>query len=491
MEERRFVRIAQADNVGVALAPLRAGERALDVTLRQDVPAGHKFALRAIAQGERVVKYGFPIGRATRDIAPGDWVHTHNLGTGLSGTQTYAYRPEPSRPRPRQRATFQGYMREDGRAGTRNEIWILPTVGCVNGVAQRLAQAANGSFAGGTDGVYAFPHPYGCSQLGEDLENTQRLLAALARHPNAGGVLVLGLGCENNHIGAFREVLGPVDEQRVRFLSAQDVPDEFEAGLEIVRALCRQASACRRETIDASKLVVGLKCGGSDGLSGITANPLLGRFSDWLVDCGGSALLTEVPEMFGAETILMNRCRDEATFQKTVRLINGFKEYFLRHGQPVYENPSPGNRAGGITTLEDKSLGCTQKGGSSQVVDVLDYAQPVREHGLSLVRGPGNDLCAVTALAAAGAQVVLFTTGRGTPAGSPVPTVKVASNSGLAAQKPGWIDFDAGAIARGVPVEEVARAFREAVLAVASGTRTHSERMGYRDIAIFKDGVTL
>lgn len=491
MEKTRFIRISENDNVAVAVEALRAGEEACGVTLAQDIPAGHKFALSPIAAGEDVIKYAFPIGHATEGIAPGAWVHTHNVKTNLSGTLEYAYQPVGAPTAQDMRRTFEGYVREDGSVGIRNEIWIVNTVGCVNGTSQILARRANEALKDKVDGVYCFTHPYGCSQLGEDHQNTQRLLASMVRHPNAGGVLVLGLGCENNHIEAFRQVLGPVDERRVKFLTTQNVEDEIETGMELIAQLAQYASSFKRETVDASRLIVGLKCGGSDGLSGITANPLLGRFSDLLARCGGTTLLTEVPEMFGAETLLMNRCRDRATFEKTVRLINDFKDYFLRHGQEVYENPSPGNKAGGITTLEDKSLGCTQKGGTAQVMDVLSYAQPVRERGLNLVQGPGNDLCAITALMASGAQMVLFTTGRGTPVGAPVPTVKVATNSALAEKKRNWIDFDAGVLVRGASMAETARAFLSKVLSVASGEETCSERFGYREIAIFKDGVTL
>lgn len=487
----RFLRIHDRDNVAVAVTALQKGETALGVTLQADIPAGHKFALTPIAEGEDVIKYAAPIGHATADIAPGDWVHTHNVKTNLSGTLEYTYTPQPVAQEAPRRAAFMGYRRADGRVGTRNELWIIPTVGCVNAAAQALARRANEAFAGRVEGVHCFTHPYGCSQMGGDHQTTQRLLAALVRHPNAGGVLVLGLGCENNNIPAFRAVLGETDARRVKFLSTQEVEDEIEAGMALLGELCEYAETFRREEIDASELIVGLKCGGSDGLSGITANPLLGRFSDSLVACGGTTLLTEVPEMFGAETLLMNRCKDEATFRQAVGLINDFKAYFIRHDQVVYENPSPGNKEGGITTLEDKSLGCTQKGGTSAVCGVYGYAQPVETRGLNLVYGPGNDLCAITALCAAGAQMALFTTGRGTPVGGPVPTVKVATNTPLAERKAGWIDFNAGVLVQGQTMEETAEAFFEKVLRVASGEQTCSERCDDRQIAIFKDGVTL
>ena len=381
--------------------------------------------------------------------------------------------------------------REDGRVGIRNEVWIVNTVGCVNGTAKTLERMAQAAYGDRVDGIHCFVHPYGCSQLGEDHKNTQKLLASMVRHPNAGAVLVLSLGCENNNVNEFKKVLGDYNPERVKFLVTQDVEDEIEAGMRLLDELTAYASAFKRQTVDASELVIGLKCGGSDGLSGITANPLLGCTSDLLARHGGTTLLTEVPEMFGAETLLMDRCKDEATFRKAVDLINNFKEYFIRHGQEVYENPSPGNKAGGITTLEDKSLGCTQKGGTAEVRDVLRYCEPVTEKGLNLVQGPGNDLCAITALMAAGAQMVLFTTGRGTPVGAPIPTVKVSTNTPLAEKKRDWIDFNAGILAQGADMQETTEVFFKKLLAIASGERTQSETHDYREIAIFKDGVTL
>ncbi len=484
----RLIQIHPSDDVAVAIEPVVRGETALGITAVEDIPAGHKMALRDIAQGENVLKYGMPIGHASRDIAKGAWVHTHNLKTNLDSVLEYAWHRGECPERNPFSGTFMGYARADGAVGIRNELWILPTVGCVNGIAEVLARKADGAFG---VSVYAFPHPYGCSQLGEDHQNTQKVLARLARHPNAGGVLVLGLGCENNHIAAFREVLGEVDENRVRFLNAQDVEDEVEEGLRLIRKIARVMREDTRTEQDLLKLVIGLKCGGSDGLSGITANPLLGALSDGVCAAGGSALLTEVPEMFGAETILMDRCESEALFQDTVEMINGFKRYFESYGQPVYENPSPGNVAGGITTLEEKSLGCTQKGGCGPVSDVLGYAEARRKRGLTLVNAPGNDLAAATALTAAGAQLILFTTGRGTPLGAPVPTVKIATNASLALRKKNWIDFDASPLAEGAALEREAKRLLRLVLDVASGAPSLNEVHDERQIAIFKNGVTL
>ena len=476
----RTLTIHPGDNVAVVLEEGGA------------IPRGHKLALSDIAAGENIIKYGAAIGHAAEDIRAGGHVHVHNCKTNLSGVLEYAYEPVPIAAPEKKSGTFMGYVRADGSVGIRNEIWIVNTVGCVNKSAERLAREANIRFAGETDGVFAFSHPYGCSQIGGDLRRTQDTLKGLARHPNAAGVLVLGLGCEENNIPAFQRILGSWDSDRVKFLSAQDVPDEIEAGLAVIGELVAYAKTFKRRPVDIARLTIGLKCGGSDGLSGITANPLVGRISDELVSYGGTTILSEVPEMFGAETLLMNRCPTEGLFGETVRLINDFKEYYIRHGQQIYENPSPGNKQGGITTLEDKSLGCTQKGGTSPVRAVLHDSLAPTVPGLNLLRGPGNDIVAVTEMTAAGAHIILFTTGRGTPVGAPVPTVKIASNTALWAAKPNWIDFDAGRLIGGMKMDELAAGFWQYVLAVASGEQaTRNEQNGYREIAIFKDGVTL
>ena len=441
---------------------------------------GHKYAARAIQAGEAVVKYGQVIGVAKADIAAGRHVHTHNVRSALSGRQEYVYEPtELAWEKKESDRTFMGYVRPDGEVGIRNEVWIVNTVGCVNKTAEKLAALT---------GARHFPHPFGCSQLGDDHSTTQKILAGLVKHPNAAGVLVLGLGCENNNIEEFKKVLGTWDDTRVKFLNAQDCEDEIAEGVRLIGELKAYAETCKRTAIPVSRLRVGLKCGGSDGFSGITANPLLGRFCDQLTAMGGSCALTEVPEMFGAEHLLMARCVNETVFEKTVELVNGFKDYFIRHGEAVDENPSPGNKAGGITTLAEKSLGCIQKGGTSPVVDVLTYGDRMRENGLSLVDGPGNDLVAITNLTAVGAHLILFTTGRGTPLGAPVPTVKVATNRELAEKKKNWIDFNAGPILDGADLDD---AFFDYVLAVASGEETKNERNGYREISVFKDGIVL
>ena len=492
---KTFIKIHPSDLVAVALAPLSAGA-ALQVdgqavTLLENIPQGHKFALAPIPAGSPVIKYGAPIGTAKEDIPAGGWVHVHNVKTGLGDVLDYSYEPDNAPLTPTDDTLFQGYRREDGRAAVRNEIWIIPTVGCVNNVATAIERQAQKFKTGTIDGIFAFPHPYGCSQMGDDQENTRKILADLINHPNAGGVLVLGLGCENSNIDVLKPYIGQWDENRVKFLVCQEVEDEAGAALALIEELAGYVGSFRREPISCGELVIGMKCGGSDGLSGITANPTVGAFSDLLISKGGATILTEVPEMFGAETLLMNRCENERLFTDTVNLINGFKDYFTRHGQTIYENPSPGNKKGGISTLEDKSLGCTQKSGSAPVTGVLSYGEPVQKRGLNLLSAPGNDLVASTALAASGAHIVLFTTGRGTPFASPVPTVKISTNSALAAKKDNWIDFNCGTLVEDGTVAELGQKLFDYVLEVASGRQVKAEEAGFHDMAIFKQGVTL
>lgn len=500
----KVIRINGNDNVAVALFPLKKGDvlPSLDggasITVEDDIPGGHKIALSDIEAGERVVKYGFPIGAASVQIVRGGHVHTHNLRTLLSESPEYHYHPACGGKwkYPGDIPEISGFRRGDGRAGIRNEIWIIPTVGCVNKTAETLARWGDREFAGGAiDGVYAWTHPYGCSQMGDDHETTKTILADLAKHPNAGSVLILSLGCENNTIEGFREALGPYaeDSGRIAFLSAQECEDEIACGKALLAALADRAEKAKREPVKLSELMVGLKCGGSDGFSGITANALVGRLCDTLCGMGASAILTEVPEMFGAEQLLMDRCETRELFDKTVDLIVHFKEYYRSHNQVVYENPSPGNKAGGITTLEDKSCGCVQKGGAAPVRGVYRYGERIApgRGGLLLLEGPGNDLVSATAMTAAGAHLILFTTGRGTPLGAPVPTVKISSNTALVKKKKNWIDFDAGALFD-TGMEAVCSDLLEFIMDIASGRRkTQNELNGYREIAIFKDGVTL
>ncbi|GAB6087685.1 UxaA family hydrolase [Alkaliphilus crotonatoxidans] len=494
---KRYIKINQQDNVIVALVDLTKGEvleeNEFQITLLEDIKRGHKIALKDISPGENILKYGFPIGHATEMIKKGAWAHSHNIKTNLSGTIEYEFNQQlkPIKAVNNQR-TFKGYRRKNGEVGIRNELWIVPTVGCVNGIAEgiikRFIQEVKPQ---GIDAIEVFKHNYGCSQLGDDHVNTRTILADVVKHPNSGGVLVLGLGCENNHMDEFRRSLGDYDEERTKFLVTQQVSDEIEEGVRLLKELYEAMARDQRVELPLSELKIGLKCGGSDGLSGITANPLLGVFSDYLIASGGTTILTEVPEMFGAETILMGRAESEAVYQNIVHLINDFKDYFMAHNQPIYENPSPGNKAGGISTLEEKSLGCTQKGGEATVVDVLKYGEPIRKKGLNLLNAPGNDLVAATALGASGCHMVLFTTGRGTPFGSFVPTMKISTNTPLYQLKPHWIDFNAGVLVEDQLMEDVLERFIDYIIQVASGELVNNEKNNFREIAIFKTGVTL
>jgi altronate hydrolase len=512
--------IHPADDVAVALRDIGAGEElslgGTALTAREDISQGHKIALRDIGAGEKVFKYGLPIGAASRPLRAGSWVHIHNLRTLLTEDPVYTWRGEngpddgvPARSPELSAAyhdstapdmpDFRVYRRADGQTGIRNEIWIIPTVGCVNQTALALARWANAELcgaedtahAGHIDGVYAWTHPYGCSQLGEDHEATRKILRGLARHPNAAAVLVLGLGCENNTLEGFKDLLGPCVEGRTAFMCCQDCGDEMAEGKRLLSRLAVYARKARREKAGPGGLILGLKCGGSDGFSGITANALTGRICDSFCAWGAGAILTEVPEMFGAERVLLDRCESRELFDRTVSVIENFKAYYRSQGQVIYENPSPGNKAGGISTLEEKSCGCVQKGGRSPVRGVCRYGEQARGPGLTVLEGPGNDMVSTTALAAAGAQLILFTTGRGTPLGGPVPVIKIASNTGLARRKPGWIDFDSGRLLTEDGGKVQAELLRLIAAVISGRVKTRGEEQGYREIAIFKNGITL
>lgn len=494
-----LLQIHPQDNVAVARQSIEAGAQENGLRLAGPIPMGHKAALVDIGKGETIRKYGFPIGRATRPILAGEHVHSHNMATGLNADTQFEFSGIPERaPTAGAPPSFQGYRRPDGRAATRNEIWIINTVSCVNTPGQRIAAEASRRFVSpgsGIDGIHAITHPYGCSQLGDDLEHTRKLLASLVRHPNAAGVLILGLGCENNTLQSFLQEVGAIDPASVRFFNAQEVGDELEHGLQCVAELVEYAAQFKRQPIPVSELVLGMKCGGSDGLSGITANPLVGHIADRLTGWGGTIILTEVPEMFGAEPVLLGRCRDRATFAAALAMVNEFKEYFRRHNEPISENPSPGNKEGGITTLEEKSLGCVQKGGRAPVGHVGRYGEiaPQGLGGLSLISAPGNDGISCTALMAAGAHAILFTTGRGTPLGVPVPTLKISTNSDLAQRKPGWIDFDAGRLLDpSCSPDTLTDELMHKILNIAGGIElARNEINGFREITIWKQGVTL
>lgn len=502
MKKRYFLKINSNDNVAVALHPINKGIKTnidnRELVVQEDIPKGYKIALTSIDKGEEVIKYGYGIGRATRFIKKGDCVHIHNLKTSLKGKIKYYYEPNLKEIKILNDIPyFRGYERDNGQVGVRNEIWVINTVGCINKSAERIALFANQKYKneiknGEIDGIFSFSHPFGCSQLGDDLLNTQKILAGLVKHPNAAGVLVVGLGCENNLISEFKKIIGNYDDNRVKFVNFQDVDDEIKESLNKMDILVKYAKKFIVKDIPISKLKIGLKCGGSDSFSGITANPLAGKISGRVVSYGGTVILTEVPEMFGAEKILMNRAQDMKIFHKIVNLINGFKDYFLSNGQTIFENPAPGNIEGGITTLEEKSLGCIKKGGISRVRNVIFYGDQSNGNGLQLLEGPGNDLVSITALTAAGSHLILFTTGRGNPLGSPIPTIKISSNNELYQKKKNWIDFNAGQIVDGVDMNKLAEDLMVYILKVASGkVKTKNEINNYRDIGIFKKGVTV
>ncbi|MCL1696843.1 MULTISPECIES: altronate dehydratase family protein [unclassified Lysinibacillus] len=499
MNNQSFIKIHPMDNVAIALSDLPQGFLlpldGTEITLQQQVQRGHKIAITTLSNDEHIMKYGFPIGHATKEIPAGSWVHSHNMKTNLSGELSYEFKPKahPVATSRHAQRTFKGYRRTDGQVGVRNEIWLINTVGCINKVAENLAKLGNQLLnADNFDGVQHFAHPYGCSQLGDDLTYTQKILANLIHHPNAGAVIVLGLGCENNYIELFKKTIGHYDEHRVAFLNIQESADEMEEGQRLLEKAFEYATTFERQEVSISELKIGLKCGGSDGFSGITANPMIGVFSDQLISAGGATVLTEVPEMFGAEQILMERAKDASVFRDIVHLVNDFKQYFIKYNQPIYENPSPGNKEGGITTLEEKSLGCIQKGGFQEVKEVLDYGDRMTTKGLHLLNGPGNDLVSTTALASTGCQIVLFSTGRGTPFGGPTPTVKISTNTPLYERKKNWIDFNAGQLVEGKPINVLVDEFMDYILALASGeVHTNNEKYGFKEIAIFKDGVTM
>lgn len=486
----KYIKINDKDNVCVALDDIKAGDILDNIEINEDIPKGHKFSNSNIKKGDDIFKYGMPIGVAIKDIEIGSWVHTHNIKTKLNENQSYKYnKTSIDKEEYRDIKTFKGYRRDNGKVGIRNDIFILPTVGCINKICKNLEKLASKEYP--DNEFLAIEHKYGCSQLGDDLEYTQKILAGIAKNPNASGVLVLSLGCENNQIEEFKKYLEPINKDRIKFLQVQDVSDEIEEAMKLIDELVVYSEKFKREEIDISELTIGFKCGGSDGFSGISANPLCGYTSDYLVDNKATTILTEVPEMFGAETLLMNRAKDEKVFNQIVKLINDFKDYFRSHGQTVYENPSPGNKKGGITTLEDKSLGCIQKGGNREVEGVLNFGEYPEDKGFHILNGPGNDLVSSTNLVASGCNIIVFTTGRGNPFGTVVPTIKMSTNKALYDKKRNWIDFDASPVLRGMKFEDLRDQFIDYLIEVASGNKVKNEINGFREISIFKDGVIL
>lgn len=461
--------INDKDNVGVCL------------TETDNIPAGHKVALCDINKDDFVIKYGQIIGRATQFIPKGSWVHSHNLRSHLDEKMEYEYNYKAFNPEIKA-GTFLGYKRDKGRAGIRNEIYIIPTVGCVNNVCMRVEKLCQKYVKGSIDGIFALTHQFGCSQLGEDNDNIKKLLCSVALNPNASYVLFVGLGCENNGLDGIKEYLKPFNRDNIAYFNCQEVEDDVSYAVDIIKGFADKVKDLKREEVSLKELCIGLKCGGSDGYSGLTANPLVGTITDKFVSLGASAILTEVPEMFGAEQLLMNKCKDKQVFVKYKEMIENFKAYYTDNGFPVYENPSPGNKKGGITTLEEKSLGCVEKAGSTEIVDVLEYGELVTKSGVSVLNAPGNDLIASTALAASGCQIVLFTTGRGTPFSTFVPTMKIATNDRLSNFKSNWIDFNAFSMN--------AEGLFDIIMSTVNGVYK-CKNEDQREIAFYKTGVTL
>ena len=494
MEDISLIIINEKDNVAVALHNIKAGEEHNGVKFLNDIPFGHKVAIKNISKEENIIKYGFPIGYAKNDIKTGEHVHTHNLHTNLNDIIDYEYNPINIENNNviESDIFFEGYKRADGKVGTRNEVWIIPTVGCVNNTAKMLENMASKKYGYRCDGIFAYTHNMGCSQTGNDQIITQKLLSGIIKNPNAGGVLIVSLGCENNNLEVFEPFLQGIDKNKIRFLTTQDVEDEYEEGMKYLDELTKYASTFKREKVSIKYLTIGFKCGGSDAFSGITANVICGKLNNIFIKNGGSSILTETPEMFGAETILMSRAVNKKVFDDLVNLINCYKNYFKKYGETIYENPSPGNKKGGISSLEEKSLGCVQKGGTSPIVDILDYGEYISKSGLNILKGSGNDQVSCTNLTASGANIILFTTGRGTPFGSIVPTLKISSNSNLYQKKNNWIDFNAGKVLENIPVDDIVKELFELVINIASGKiQTKNEKNGYREISIFRDGIIL
>lgn len=494
MKDISLIIINEKDNVAVALHEIKKNEEHDGVIFLNDIPFGHKVALKDIAKGENIIKYGFPIGCAKNDIKAGEHVHTHNLHTNLNDIIEYEYNPVDIENNIKTESDifFDGYKRPDGRVGTRNEVWIIPTVGCVNNTAKILENMASKKYGNRCDGIFAYTHNMGCSQTGNDQFITQKLLSGIIRNPNTGGVLVISLGCENNNLEVFKPFLNDIDENKIRFLTTQDTEDEYEEGMKYLDEITKYASSFKREKVPIKYLNIGFKCGGSDAFSGITANVVCGKLNDIFIKNGGSSILTETPEMFGAETILMSRAANKKVFENMVELINGYKNYFTKYGETIYENPSPGNKKGGISSLEEKSLGCVQKGGTSPIADILDYGEYISKSGLNILKGSGNDQVSCTNLTASGVNIILFTTGRGTPFGSIVPTLKISSNSNIYKKKNNWIDFNAGRVLENIPVDNIVKELFNLVINVASGKmQTKNEKNGYREISIFRDGIIL
>lgn len=496
------IKLYPQDTVALATSELKKGQTVTvdgeTITLLDDIPNAHKIALKDFETGEAVRKYDNIIGYASKPIKKGEWIHSHNEVTGLGKSKEYTYDFNPISIFPGESdKTFMGYDRADGGAGIRNHLAIISTVFCANGPLRKLARMAEAKYPAteNFDGIIAFDQEFGCSQTGKDLVTTCKIIAGIAKNANFGGVLLVSNGCEMAIPSVLEQYMGDYDKKRIRTLTLQEVEDEFTAGMELIDEIMEEMKDDKRTPININRLHIAMNCGGSDGYSGITANTLLGTLCDTLVKEGAIMNMTEVPEMMGAEHILMNRAADKSIFDDIVKMMYDYDAYFARYGEKAADNPTQGNKAGGLTTLEEKSLGCIQKGGHCAVMEVLEYGERATKNGFVLVSGPGNDLAGVSGQIAAGAVLTIFTTGRGTPCGFAGPTFRLASNTALATRKSNWIDYDAGRLLTAKTPEEVEALNKElydAIMATVNGQyRTRTEENGYYILGALKDGVTL
>ena len=506
------------DNLCVAARHLELGEEISvggeSLRLAEPVRLGHKLAVRAIREGERVKKYGQTIGFATRDIAPGQWIHSHNLTAGRFERE-YEYATEiPPPPAPIEGRTFQGYRRAGGKAGTRNYIAVISSVNCSASVSKYISQRFDNSLLAkfpNVDGLLPLTHKGGCGlqYAGEDHQQLTRVLSGFATHPNVGAYLLVGLGCETGTL-QYLVQHGGLAEGVVQLntkangaarppvvLSMQDcggTNKTVEAGIAAIAEMLPRVNGVRREPIPASELILGCECGGSDGNSGVTANPALGAASDLLVAAGGTSILSETPEIYGAEHLLVRRARTRAIGEKLIDRIRWWEEYTAKFGVEIDNNPSPGNKEGGLTTIYEKSLGAVAKGGSTALCGVYRYAEPVTAQGFVIMDTPGYDPASITGMVAGGANVVCFTTGRGSCFGcKPVPSIKIATNTPMYEQMIDDMDINAGVILEGASVADVGRQIFEFILEVAGGKRTKSEihGVGEEEFAPWSIGPTL
>jgi len=494
MPAPRVVRLSPEDNVVIAIDAVAQGVQAAGQTAHERIPRGHKMAVEPIGEGAPVRKFGQIIGFASRGIRPGDWVHEHNV-TLHDFARDYRFAEDAKNDEvlpPELAATFEGYVRPGGRTGTRNYIGVLTSVNCSASVAKFIAEEVNRSGLledyPQIDGAVAFVHGTGCglAAYGEGFDVLRRTQWGYATHPNLGAALMVGLGCEVFQIDRMKEEYGLVEGDHFQTLTIQatgGTKKTVAQGLARIKEMLPVAARAKRETRPASEMVLALQCGGSDGYSGITANPALGAAADELVRHGGTAILSETPEIYGAEHLLTRRAVNRSVGEKLVERIKWWEEYTARNGGEMNNNPSPGNKAGGLTTILEKSLGAAAKGGSTSLRAVYEYAEPVKDRGFVYMDTPGYDPVAATGQVAGGANVMCFTTGRGSAFGcKPTPSIKLATNTDIYTRMIDDMDVNCGDILDGVPVKQKGEEIFRKVLAVASGERTKSEDLGYGDL---------